>query len=76
MDVVVVDNVEGKFKLVKALLTLLKGKILDFAKTTHFLCDSFRVVPHVPCPAQLDGELYNDLDFNVKLCTGLKMYRP
>ncbi len=76
MNVVVVDSVEGKFKLLKALITLLKGKILDFAKTTHFLCESFSVTAKTSCPVQLDGELYHDLDFTVKLCRGLQVYRP
>lgn len=76
MDVVVVDSVVGKFRLIKALLTLLKGKILELPKTMHFLCDSFSVIPKTPCLAQLDGELYSGLNFNVKLCRGLKMYRP
>ncbi|MBR2023737.1 MAG: diacylglycerol kinase family lipid kinase [Clostridia bacterium] len=76
MDVVVVDSVVGKFKLVRALLMLLKGKILDFAKTTHFLCEEFTVRSKTPCPVQLDGELYYDLDFSVKLCRGLNVYRP
>ena len=76
MDVVIVDSVTGKWKLIKALLTLLKGKILQFPKTTHFLCDSFSAVSKTPCPAQLDGELYTGLEFSVKLCKGLQMYRP
>lgn len=76
MDVVVVDSVVGKFKLLKALLTLLKGKILDFHKTTHFLCDSFSVVSKTPCPVQLDGELYKELEFTARICKGLKIYRP
>ena len=76
MDVVVVDSVVGKGKLVRALLTLLKGKILDFTKTTHTLCEEFTVKSKTPCPVQLDGELYHGLDFSVKLCRGLNVYRP
>ncbi len=76
MDVVVVDSVVGKFRLLKALLILLKGKILEFSKTTHFLCDSFSVMSKTPCPVQLDGELYRDLEFTAKLCRGLQVYRP
>lgn len=76
MDVVIVDSVLGKVKLIKALLTLLKGKILELPKTTHFLCDSFSVISKTPCPAQLDGELYTGLEFTAKLCKGLQMYRP
>lgn len=76
MDVVVVDSVVGKWNLIRALLTLLKGKILEFSKTTHILCDEFSVVSKTPCPVQLDGELYKQLEFTVKLKTGLRVYRP
>ena len=75
MNVVLVDCIGGKFKLVRALLTLLKGKILEYQKTTHFLCDRIRFEPLVPCTVQLDGELYKNLPFDVKICKGLKMYR-
>ena len=75
MDVVIVDCVVGKFKLISALLTLLKGKILSHPKATHVRCDNFSVSPKTPCPAQLDGELYQDLEFSVKLCSGLMLYR-
>ena len=45
MDVVIVDCVVGKFKLISALLMLLKGKILSHPKATHVLCDSFSITP-------------------------------
>lgn len=76
IDVVVVDSVVGKGKLIRALLILLKGKILEFPKTTHLLCNAFSVVSKTPCPIQLDGELYKDLAFTVKLQEGLHVYRP
>ena len=74
MNVVVVENIKG-LRLVRALLVLLKGKILDFYKTTTFLCDRIRFVAKKACAVQLDGELYNNLDFDVKLCKGLQFYR-
>lgn len=74
MNVVVVENIKG-LRLVRALLVLLKGKILDFYKTTTFLCDRIRFLAKKACAVQLDGELYNNLDFDVKLCKGLQFYR-
>ena len=50
-------------------------EILDFYKTTTFLCDRIRFVAKKACAVQLDGELYNNLDFDVKLCKGLQFYR-
>ena len=74
MNVLVVDYIHGKWNLIKALVTLLQGKIAEHRTATHFLCDRIRFEPQVPCTVQLDGELYKNLDFDVKLCRGLKMY--
>ncbi len=75
IDVVVVDCIGGKMKIIKAFLQLMKGRILQYPLTTHFLCDRVRFTPDTPCTAQLDGELYVDLDFDVRVCHGLKFYR-
>lgn len=75
LNAVIVDFIDGKMKLVKAFIQLMKGKILEYPKTTHFLCDRMRVVPETPCTMQLDGELYKDLVFDVTLKSGLKFYR-
>lgn len=74
IDVVIVDCVGGKIKLIKTFIELLKGKILSYYATTHFRADEVRVLPDSPCTVQLDGELYHGLDFTVKLRKGLKMY--
>ncbi|MBQ8446934.1 MAG: diacylglycerol kinase family lipid kinase [Clostridia bacterium] len=74
MNVMIVDHIKGKWKLVKALLTLMKGKLPQYERTTHFLCESVRFEPLVPCTVQLDGELYPNLPFDVKIGKGLKMY--
>ena len=76
IEAVVVDCIGGKWKIIKAFIQLMKGKVLEYPLTKHFLCESLRFVPKVPCTAQLDGELYKDLDFSVKLCKGLQFYRP
>ncbi len=75
INVVIVDCIGGVFKLIKAFMVLMKGEILSYPLTTHYLCDSVRFTPKKPCTAQLDGELYKDLVFDVKLCKGLKFYR-
>ena len=74
MNVMVVDHIKGKWQLMKALLTLMKGKMPQYHRTTHFLCESIRFEPLTPCMVQLDGELYKDLPFEVKIGKGLKMY--
>ncbi len=75
MDVVVVERIGGKMKIIKAFLKLLKGKILEYPAATHYVADSVRFVPKTPCTVQLDGELYTDLDFEVCVGKGLRFYR-
>jgi diacylglycerol kinase family enzyme len=59
----------------KALVVLLRGKILQYPKTTHFLCDKIRFIPKKPCTVQLDGELYKNLEMEISIGRGLRMYR-
>lgn len=75
LDVVIVDCIGGKWKIIKAFLELMKGRILQYPLTTHFRCERVRFSTETPCTAQLDGELYPKLDFDVKLCKGLHFYR-
>lgn len=75
LSVVVVDCIGGKWKIIKAFIELMKGRILEYPLTTHFLCDRIVFEPDLPCMVQLDGELYKDLRFDAKICKGLKVYR-
>jgi len=70
-----VDCIGGKWKIIKAFITLMKGKVLEYPLTTHFTCESVRFVPEKPCAVQLDGEVYTDVTFDVRLCKGLLFYR-
>ena len=74
IDVVAVDCIGGVLKIVGAFIQLMKGKILEYRATTHFLCERIRFEPRKLCTVQLDGELYKGLDFDVKICRGLKFY--
>ena len=75
MDVVIVDCIGGAGKIIKAFIKLMKGKILEYPLTTHFCCDRVRFIPKNPCTVQLDGELYPNLNFEAKVCQGLKFFR-
>ena len=75
IDVVIVDCIGGKLKLIGAFIELMKGRVLEYPLTTHFRCERVRFTPDVPCTVQLDGELYKDLQFDVKLGKGLRFYR-
>ena len=75
LNAVIVDFIDGKLKIIKAFIQLMKGKILEYPATTHFLCDRLRAIPETPCTVQLDGELYKDVIFDVQIKSGLKFYR-
>lgn len=75
IDVVVVDCIGGKWKIILAFIELMKGRVLEYPLTTHFRCERVRFLTDTPCTAQLDGELYPALNFDVKLCRGLRFYR-
>ncbi len=75
LDVVVVDCIGGKMKIIKAFLWLMKGKILEYPAAKHFLCERVCFTPDVLCAAQLDGELYHDLRLDIRIKTGLQFYR-
>lgn len=74
IDVVVVEHIKGLGNILKAFTKLMKGKILEYHITEHFLCDEIAIAAD-PCALQLDGEIYNDLRFDAKIRRGLKFYR-
>ena len=74
IDVMAVECM-GKAQIVKAFLYLMKGKVLDYPAAEHFLCERVKIVPSLPCTVQLDGELYDGLEFDARIERGLKMYR-
>ena len=78
LDAIIVDCIGGPIKIALAFIQLMKGKVLEYPLTTHIRCESIRFIPKKPtsCPVQLDGELYENLEFNAKICTGLQFYRP
>ena len=74
MDIVVVDFVKG-LAVLKALIKLVRGKLLEYKKTNHFRCESIRFTSPTEMTLQLDGEIYKGLDFDVKIEKGLKIFR-
>ncbi len=74
LDVVIVDSIGGVFAIIKAFITLMKGKILKYPLTTHFKADQVTVTAEEKCPIQLDGEVYQNHKFEARLCKGLKFY--
>lgn len=75
LDAIVVENLGGKFKIISALIQLMKGKILEHPKAKHILCESLSLSTPTPCTIQMDGELYKGVPFIAKIKRGLKFYR-
>ena len=76
MDVMVVDCFSSKWRILKAFIWLLQGKIMIYPHKRHFHTDRVKISFKQPCTVQLDGELYDGLEFDAKVCGGLNMFRP
>ena len=74
MNVVIVDCIGGKWKIIKAFIELMKGKVLEYPLTTYFKAESVEFIPENACPIQLDGEVYQNHEFKATICKGLKFY--
>lgn len=58
------------------LLKLKKGKILEQPCIRHFPIEEIEIIPEFPMVINIDGELYRDVEFKLKLVKNtLKMYR-
>lgn len=75
MDVMIVDLLGGVFSIIKAFGVLMKGGIMTYPLVTHIRTDKIKIEPLAPCPSQLDGEVLNDVVFDVKVCQGLRVFR-
>ena len=75
MDVMIVDCFSSKWRILKAFIWLLQGKIMIYPHKRHFHADSVKISFKQPCTVQLDGELYDNLEFDAKICGGLNMFR-
>lgn len=76
MDIVIVDDIPRR-RIPGAFLRLMKGQILDLP-TTDFRRDSrLRLESKEPMPVQIDGEIYENLSFDVRVVSeALRVYRP
>lgn len=76
MDVVIVDDI-SRAKIPAAFAKLMKRRILDLPTTTHRRVDRLKITADAPMPIQIDGEIYEDLPFDVRVVSGvLRMFRP
>lgn len=61
----------------RKLIQLMQGRILGQKCTLHTLTKRLKIEFDQPTTIQIDGELYDDLPFDVRVVQGgLRMYRP
>ncbi|MBQ9730425.1 MAG: diacylglycerol kinase family lipid kinase [Clostridia bacterium] len=75
INLITADYLGSVFKIVHAFTYLMRGKVLEYPAARHCLCERVRIYSDVPRTLQLDGELYEGLEFDAKIERGLKMYR-
>lgn len=75
LNFVAVTELKG-LQIVKALLKLKRGKLLTLKQSTMKECSSIEIKTEKPCTVNVDGELYEGIDFKVDVVSNtLKMYR-
>ena len=76
LDFVVVNELK-KSRIPLAFVKLMKGKILEQDFTVMERVDRVKIEFEQPSTVQIDGELYENLDFDLSLVKGgVKVYRP
>ncbi len=66
----------GKLKIIKTFLKLKKGKILTVPETIHETTEEIKIFSDKPCTIQVDGEIYENVPFEVKIISNqLRVYR-
>ena len=75
LDFVAVTELHG-FKLISAFLKLKKGKILELPEAYHTRMEEVSILPEGHYTVNVDGELYDDIPFEVKIVSdSLRIYR-
>lgn len=76
LDIVIVDDIPRR-RIPGAFIQLLKRRILLLPSTTFRRDERLCVRSDAPLPIQIDGEIYEDLPFDVQVVSGvLRVYRP
>ena len=76
LDFVIAGRLK-KIKIPFSFIKLLKGKILEQSFTSKEYAENVRIEFDSPVTIQIDGELYDDLKFDLSIVKGgLKMIRP
>ena len=75
LNFVTVDAM-NKLKIINAFIQLKKGKLLNIKQAHHTVAEEVEIIPTIPYTVNVDGELYENIPFNVKVVTNtLRIYR-
>lgn len=75
-DIVIVDDIPRP-RIPAAFIKLLKHRILELPTTAFRRDSALRITSHGPMPVQIDGEIYENLPFDLRVVSNrLKIYRP
>ena len=75
LNFVAVKEIRG-LKIVNALLKLMSGKILTLKQASQIPCEKISIECEKPFTIEVDGELYENVQFDVEVVSDkLKMYR-
>lgn len=76
IDVMIADCIR-KIDILPMLVKLMRGKILETGVAELVRAEEVEIISKEPCTIQIDGEIYENLDFKVKIVKDkLKVYRP
>ena len=76
LDIVIVDDI-SRPRIPAAFVKLLRRRILELPTTAYRRDDHLRIESDAPMPIQIDGEIYEDLPFDVRVISKvLRVYRP
>ncbi len=77
LDFLIVREIKPRLKIIPTFFKLKRGKILKVKQTEHSLVESIKITPSLPYTVNVDGELYENIPFEVKIVSDkLKVYRP
>ena len=76
LNFLAVKSIKG-LKIIPAFLKLKSGKILTLKQSEHFnCCKKIKITTKTPCTVNVDGELYENIPFEVEIVSNkLQMYR-
>ena len=76
LDIVIVDDI-SRTRIPAAFVKLMRHRILELPTTSFRRAPTLKVASDTPLAVQIDGEIYEDLPFDVRvISSALRVFRP